>query len=98
MSLLRRHADPRPIPDHPYRDVAILYAVMAVLLVIVATATGGDAMRATGAALIFFTLSTAWSWWRFRTRIKAREQAAAAAASGASAPANGRVNGNGGGT
>jgi Flp pilus assembly protein TadB len=98
VSLLRRRADTgdsRPIPDHPYRDTALVYAAMAVVLVIVATATGGDPLRATGAALIFFTLATGWSWWRFRTRIKARDAAAAAASSGAPTPGSGRVNGNG---
>ena len=83
MSPQRRRAgagDSRPIPAHPYRDAAIVYAAMAVVLVIVATATGGDPLRATGAALVFFALATGWSWWRFRIRIKARDEAAAAAA------------------
>jgi CubicO group peptidase (beta-lactamase class C family) len=73
--------DSRPIPAHPYRDAALVYAAMAVVLVIVATATGGEALRALLAALIFFTLATGWSWWRFRARIKARDAAAEAASS-----------------
>ena len=75
----RRRPDGRPIPAHPYRDTALVYAAMAVVLVIVATATGGDPLKAMLAALIFFTLATGWSWWRFRVRIKEREAAAAVA-------------------
>ena len=54
--LWRRGGGPgsRPIPAHPYRDAALVYAAMAVVLVIVATATGGEALRALLAALIFF--------------------------------------------
>ena len=37
----RRRLDDRPIPAHPYRDAALVYAGMGVLLVIVATLTGG---------------------------------------------------------
>ena len=50
----KRRSDNRPIPAHPYRDTALVYAGMGVLLVIVATLTGGQALRAIAAAAIFF--------------------------------------------
>jgi Flp pilus assembly protein TadB len=97
--------DTRPIPDHPYRDTALVYAGMAVLLVIVASLTGGQALRAIVAALIFFVIATAWTWWGFRRRIRARAEAVAAEAaraaraggpgSGPGGTANGADEGNG---
>jgi membrane protein implicated in regulation of membrane protease activity len=97
--LRRRRPDNRPIPDHPYRDTALVYGVMAIVLVIVASLTGGDPLRATVAAVLFFVIATAWSWWRYREKIKLRaeEQAAAAAAAAKRRPAvsNGNGNGNG---
>ena len=44
----RRH---RPIPAHPYRDTALVYAGMGVVLVIVASLTGGQTLRAIVAAV-----------------------------------------------
>lgn len=79
MPLLRRSPDRvrPPIPKHPYRDTAVVYAVMASVLVIVAVLTGADVGRAALVAVAFFVVATAWNWWRFRERI--REQAARAA-------------------
>ena len=101
----RRRPDNRPIPDHPYRDTALVYAGMGVLLVIVASLTGGQALRAIVAAAIFFVIATAWTWWGFRKRIRARDEAAAAEAarrvggpgSGPGGTANGAAKGNGNG-
>jgi membrane protein implicated in regulation of membrane protease activity len=79
MPLIRRSGDRTrpPIPKHPYRDTAVVYGVMAGVLVVVAALTGGDVARAAVVAVAFFFVATAWSWWRFRERI--REQAARAA-------------------
>jgi hypothetical protein len=98
MILRRGRPDNRPIPEHPYRDAALVYGAMAIVLVIVATLTGGDPLRATVAALVFFVLATAWTWWRYRERIKARaaEQAAAVAAAARRPASNGNRNGRGG--
>jgi hypothetical protein len=63
----------RPIPEHPYRDSAILYGAMAMLLVAAAALTGGDLLRAVVAAAGFFVVATCWNWWRFTRRIRARE-------------------------
>jgi len=99
----RRRPDNLPIPDHPYRDTAFVYAGMGILLVIVASLTGGQALRAIVAAVIFFVIATAWTWWGFRRRIRARDEAAAAEAAGrAGGPgpggsANGAAKGNGNG-
>ena len=99
----KRRLDNRPIPDHPYRDSALVYAGMAVLLVVVASLTGGQALRAIVAAAIFFVIATAWTWWGFRKRIRARDEAAAAEAAragrwagvGPGGTANGAGEGNG---
>ena len=78
MPLLRglgnRHGT-APIPQHPYRDTAILYGVLAILLLVAAWLTGGDVGRAVVVAGAFFVVSTAWSWWRFRGRIRERDAA-----------------------
>jgi membrane protein implicated in regulation of membrane protease activity len=71
--------DDRPIPAHPYRDTALVYGIMAALLVIVALVTGGDTLRAILVGAVFFVVVTAWSWWKFRRRIKERDAAGTAA-------------------
>ena len=50
-----------------------MYAVLAVLLVVIAGLTGGDPARAGLVGLVFFVVATAWSWWRFRERIRDRD-------------------------
>jgi hypothetical protein len=92
----RSRRDERPIPAHPYRDTALVYGVMAVAVVVVATLTGGDVIRAGLVAVVFFAVSTIWTSWKFRARIREREatRAAAAAAGRSERGANG--NGRGG--
>ena len=65
---------PATTPKHPYRDSAIVNAVLATLLLVAAWATGGELGRALIYALAFFAIATTWNWWRFRKRI-AREAA-----------------------
>ena len=73
-----------------------MYGFMAVLLVCVATLTGGDPIRATLVAGIFFTVATVWSWGKYHRRIKKEDEAKAAARqSGAGGRADGSGNGNG---
>ena len=100
----RRRSHNRPIPAHAYRDTALVYAGMGVLLVIVATLTGGQTLRAIAAAAIFWALATAWTCWGWRKRIRARDEAEAAEAAaaakkglkpGAAKRANGNDSGNG---
>ena len=72
----------RPIPAHPYRDSALVYGTMALVLVAVALLTGGSVGRTILAAFLFFAISTTWSCWTFWKRIKAREAAPSQATDG----------------
>jgi membrane protein DedA with SNARE-associated domain len=73
-----------PLPKRPFRDSAIFYAVLSVLLVLAVWATGGavlprwdDGQREIGGlviAVLFFVVATAYSWWRFQRRISQQEQ------------------------
>jgi len=47
-----------------------MYAVLAIVIVVVAKFTGGDVGRAILGAAAFFVVATAWSWWRFRRRVE----------------------------
>jgi hypothetical protein len=58
-----------PLPKRPYRDSALLNGALAIVLVVVSWATGGDVARALVVGAVFFAVATAWSWWRFRARI-----------------------------
>ena len=69
-----------PPPKHPYRDSLIMYAAFAVVIVLVAWATGGGVQRAAVIAIVFFLAASAWSVTRWRTRI--REERAAARSRG----------------
>jgi nicotinamide riboside transporter PnuC len=59
-----------PPPKRPYRDSIVLYAVMAVVIVLVAWLTGGGVGRAVVFALLFFVVATVWSMWRWRDRLR----------------------------
>lgn len=91
MPLIRRSGDrtPPPIPKHPYRDTAVVYGVMAIVLVAAAALTGADVARAAVVAVAFFVVATAWSWWRFRERIREQAARAARGASGSQAQEGG---------
>ena len=58
-----------PPPKHPYRDSAILYAAFALIIVLVAWATGGSVSSAALVAVVFFVVATAWSMFRWRSRM-----------------------------
>jgi uncharacterized membrane protein YdbT with pleckstrin-like domain len=60
----------RPVPKHPYRDTAILYGVLAALIVVIAYATGGDIVNAVVTALLVFIVATLWSWRTWRNRLR----------------------------
>jgi len=64
-----------PPPKHPYRDSLIFYAVLAVIIVVVAWATGGTVGSAILVAVAFFVIASAWSVWRWRTRLREAERA-----------------------
>jgi membrane protein implicated in regulation of membrane protease activity len=65
----RSRASDVPLPKRPYRDSALLNGALALVVVVVAWATGGDVLRALIVGAAFFVVATAWSWWRFHRRI-----------------------------
>lgn len=69
MRRLRWERD-RAVPKRPYRDSVIFYGVLAVLVVAVSAATGGDLVRAVIAAAAVFVGATGYSWWRWRERLR----------------------------
>jgi hypothetical protein len=84
----RRTRQERAIPQHPYRDSAILYGTLAIVIVIVTVATGGsllpgdtdksfvlgaiDRLGALAVAAAFFVVATSFSWWQWRGRIEGK--------------------------
>ena len=71
---IKRSTDIIPVPNHPYRDSAIFYGVLAAILLGVTYWTGGGMWRAVIVAVAFFVLATAFSWYRFRSKLAEREQ------------------------
>ena len=65
----------RPMPKHPYRDTALVYAGLALVIVLLTVVTGGSVVRAIVVALFVYVAATLWSWRIWRNRL--REQAAA---------------------
>jgi len=68
---LRWGAPDPPPPKHPYRDTVIVYGAFAVIVVLVAWATGGDVKKAAVVAIVFFLLATAWNTYRLHQRRRA---------------------------
>ena len=77
---LRWGVPEQPPPRHPYRDTLIMYAVFAVLIVVVAWVTGGGVQRAIVIAIVFYVAASAWSVTRWRRRF--RDEAARAGEEG----------------
>jgi hypothetical protein len=73
----RHLTTPQKIPEHPYRDSALLHGGLALVLVGIAWLTGGGLVRAAVIGLIYFTGATSWAWWRFRRRIEEAGRASA---------------------
>jgi Flp pilus assembly protein TadB len=65
---LRWDGTPRTSPKHPYRDSAIVYAVLAGVVVGVTALTGGNMRAALIIAPMLFVVATGYSWWRWRRR------------------------------
>jgi hypothetical protein len=63
-----------PVPRHPYRDTAIVYAVLAGVVIGVTALTSGDLQRAVIIAVALFFGATAYSSWRWNQRIRKGEQ------------------------
>ncbi len=64
-----------PPPKHPYRDTLIVYATLAILIVVVAWLTNGAVGKAAVIAVFFFVVASAWSIYRWRSRLKAEAEA-----------------------
>jgi hypothetical protein len=64
-------------PRHPYRDTLIVYAILALVIVLFGWLTGGDIVRAVVIAIAVFVAATAWSSLSWRRRLQ-RERAEAA--------------------
>ncbi|HET7855266.1 MAG TPA: hypothetical protein VFL41_02305 [Gaiellaceae bacterium] len=64
----------RRLPKHPFRDSAILYGLLAGIVVAVGLLTNGDVLNAVVIALAFFLAATGYSWWRFRRRLEEAER------------------------
>jgi uncharacterized membrane protein YidH (DUF202 family) len=70
MRKLRWEQPERDLPKRPYRDTALVYAGFAVVIVIVATATGGSVVRAVAYAVGFWVLATGYGMWRWRAKLR----------------------------
>ncbi|HST16712.1 MAG TPA: hypothetical protein VLK36_03520 [Gaiellaceae bacterium] len=68
---LRWGAPDPPPPKHPFRDTLLVYGAFALIVVLVAWATGGDVKKAAVVAVVFFLLATAWNTHRIYQRKRA---------------------------
>lgn len=76
-----------PLPKHPYRDTALVFGAMALVIPIVAWLTNGNVGQAAVVAALFFVVATGWNWSRYHERQKRQDAAVAAAPAGAPATA-----------
>jgi hypothetical protein len=56
----------------PYRDSAIVYGVLAAVVVVIAIATGGRVAWSIVLAVAAFVLATGWTWWHLRRQAQRR--------------------------
>ena len=57
-----------PPPPRPYRGSAILHAILAVVILVVASISGGSLVKAVLVAVAYFLVATGWTWFRLRQR------------------------------
>jgi hypothetical protein len=62
------------LPKHPYRDTAIVYAVMALIVIGLTALTGGSVVRSVVIAGLVYVVATAWSWLNWRRRLRELER------------------------
>jgi membrane protein implicated in regulation of membrane protease activity len=67
----------RRIPAHPYRDSALVYGGLSLVVIVVAALTGGSLAKSLFVAVAFFVVALSWSWtrWRRELREEARRKA-----------------------
>jgi Flp pilus assembly protein TadB len=58
----------------PYRDSALIYGAFAVIVVVVAVATGGRVLWAVVAAVGAFLFAMLWTWRSLRSREEQRRR------------------------
>jgi len=58
----------RRLSRNPLRDAIIFYAVLALVIVVVASFTGRGFVWGLVVGVAFFAASAGWSWWRFHQR------------------------------
>jgi hypothetical protein len=60
----------------PYRDTALVYGGMSLVVVLIGLLLGAGVVRTLAIAAAFFVVATLWSWrnWRNRLREQARRQ------------------------
>jgi Na+/melibiose symporter-like transporter len=58
----------------PYRDTALVYGGMSLLVVVLGLVTGAGVVRTLAIACAFFVIATLWSWRNLRNRIRKRER------------------------
>jgi hypothetical protein len=63
----------RPVSRHPFRDAAVLYGVLSLVIVVVAGFTGRGFLWGLVVGAAFFVVATGYSWWRFRQRLEQGE-------------------------
>jgi Flp pilus assembly protein TadB len=59
-----------PPPKHPYRDTLLVYGGLAVVVVLLAWATGGSLGKAVAVAAVFFVIASVWNVYRWRARAR----------------------------
>ena len=64
----------RRTSKRPYRDSALIYGAFAVILVVVAVATGGRVLWAVVAAVGAFLFAMLWTWRSLRAREEQRRR------------------------
>jgi Flp pilus assembly protein TadB len=58
----------------PYRDAALAYSGLGVLVVVIAYATGSSFLRSFIGGAVAAILATGWTWWRLRQREREAER------------------------
>ena len=58
------------LPGHPYRDAAIIYGCLAVLVFVLGAATGRSLWKTALVAVAVFAGATLYSWWRVREKLR----------------------------
>ena len=57
---------------HPYRDSAIVYGILAALVILIAVLTGGRVAWSIILGIAAFFLAMGWTWWRLRQQAQRR--------------------------